>query len=61
MFDATFRPLETPSLDIKNFIHFPPVLMILNTHLSIVVVVPVHLDGESWLLLTVGKEFHQNF
>ena len=44
--------LETSLLDKNNFIHFPLGLMILKTYLSIVVVVPVHLDGESWLPLT---------
>ena len=46
--------LATSSLDKNNFIHFPPGLMILK-YLAIVVVVPVHLDGESLLLLTVGN------
>ena len=44
--------LATCSVDKNNFIHFPPGLMILKTYLSIVVFVPVHLDGESWLLFT---------
>ena len=49
--------LATSLLDKNNnFFHLPLGLMILKMYLSIVVVVPVHLDGES----TVGKEFHQN-
>ena len=47
--------LATSSLDKNNFIHLPPGLMILKMYLSIVVVVPIHLDGESWLATA-----HQN-
>ena len=68
MFDATFQATEnlsstqsnsesmvalaTSPLDKNKFIHFFLGLMILKTYLSIVVVVPLHLDGESWLPLT---------
>ena len=49
--------VQTSSLDKNNFIHFPPPpgLMILKMYHSISVVVPVHLDAESWLPLTLWE------